>query len=237
MGSYSKNTIPQTNTGSSVSHFPWLYAENYMKYCCTTSKPALDSLQGIQVNSEPGIAIAPIRSIPPTKESVENNVSGIKTTEAGKQKSSLKPANRDAAKALKPKQPKKKPSTNKKAKGPVIPETKREKKNLNIDVDVSNLDFSGVPSPVCSCTGVPRVCYKWGAGGWQSSCCTISISEYPLPMSSTRPGARVAGRKMSNGAYLKLLLRLGTEGHDLSLPVDLKHHWARHGTNKFVTIK
>ncbi|GFZ08724.1 basic pentacysteine 7 [Actinidia rufa] len=78
---------------------------------------------------------------------------------------------------------------------------------------------------------------QWGAGGWQSSCCTINISEYPLPMSSSRPGARLAGRKMSIGAYGKLLCRLGAEGHDLSRPVDLKNHWARHGTNKFVTIK
>ncbi|CAN1746290.1 Protein BASIC PENTACYSTEINE7, partial [Linum perenne] len=54
---------------------------------------------------------------------------------------------------------------------------------------------------------------------------------------SERCGSRIAGRKMSNGAYTKLLLKLASEGCDLSRPVDLKDHWARHGTNKFVTIK
>ncbi|XP_019056261.1 PREDICTED: protein BASIC PENTACYSTEINE7-like isoform X2 [Tarenaya hassleriana] len=115
------------------------------------------------------------------------------------------------SKALKPKTPRKNPSAmpKKPKKTSSVPEVKR----------------------------IPRVCYKWGLGGWQSSCCTIGISVYPLPMSSTRPRSRLAGRKMSNGAYVKLLLRLAGEGHDLSRPVDLKNHWARHGTNKFVTIK
>ncbi|KAK4400987.1 protein BASIC PENTACYSTEINE7 [Sesamum angolense] len=40
---------------------------------------------------------------------------------------------------------------------------------------------------------------------------------------------------MSRGPYRKLLFALAAEGHDLSQPVDLKNHWARHGTNKFVT--
>ncbi|KAG2296526.1 hypothetical protein Bca52824_043195 [Brassica carinata] len=103
------------------------------------------------------------------------------------------------------------------------PETKREKKNPDINVvDISSFDVSGVPPPVC---------YKWGMGGWQSSCCTISISTFPLPMSTTRPGTRLAGRKMSNGAYVKLLMRLAGEGYDLTFPVDLRNHWARHGTN------
>ncbi|KAJ6962823.1 hypothetical protein NC652_001455 [Populus alba x Populus x berolinensis] len=84
---------------------------------------------------------------------------------------------------------------------------------------------------------MPRVCYKGGAGGWQSSCCTDSISEHRLPMSSTRPGVRMAGRKMSIGAYVKLLLKLSAEGYNLSHPLDMKNHWARHGINKFVTIK
>ncbi|XP_019056258.1 PREDICTED: protein BASIC PENTACYSTEINE7-like isoform X1 [Tarenaya hassleriana] len=143
------------------------------------------------------------------------------------------------SKALKPKTPRKNPSAmpKKPKKTSSVPEVKREKKTPEINVDVSSFDFSEVPYPVCSCTGIPRVCYKWGLGGWQSSCCTIGISVYPLPMSSTRPRSRLAGRKMSNGAYVKLLLRLAGEGHDLSRPVDLKNHWARHGTNKFVTIK
>ncbi|TYH06757.1 hypothetical protein E1A91_A08G169600v1 [Gossypium mustelinum] len=45
------------------------------------------------------------------------------------------------------------------------------------------------------------------------------------------------GRKMSNRACIKFVLRLTAESHDLSQPVDLKDHCARHGTNNFVTIK
>lgn len=50
--------------------------------------------------------------------------------------------------------------------------------------------------------------------------------------------ARVGGRKMSGSAFNKLLSRLAAEGHhDLSNPVDLKDHWAKHGTNRYITIK
>ena len=56
-------------------------------------------------------------------------------------------------------------------------------------------------------------------------------------MSTTRPGSRLAGRKMSHGAYDKLLQRLTAESYDFTLPIDLKDHWAKHGTNMFVTIK
>ncbi|KAH1106615.1 hypothetical protein J1N35_010383 [Gossypium stocksii] len=42
---------------------------------------------------------------------------------------------------------------------------------------------------------------------------------------------------MSNRACIKFVLRLIAEGHDLSQPVDLNDHCARHGTNNFVTIK
>lgn len=234
MGTYSKQDpmIPEANAGASVSHFAWFYPGNYFQ----TSKPSSNALQGAQVNAERGLPIPPIRSVAPTKEPINDVNQGIRTTKGGKQKQVKKSANLMASKPLKPKQPKKKASS-KKEKAPNMPEAKREKRNINIDIDSINFDLSGIPSPICSCTGMARVCYKWGAGGWQSSCCTINISEYPLPMSSTRPGARMAGRKMSNGAYAKLLLRLTAEGYDLSHPVDLKNHWARHGTNKFVIIK
>jgi len=138
-------------------------------------------------------------------------------------------------KVLRPKQPEKKSS--KKTNGQIRPESKREKKNLDIDIGKTKFDLSGVPSPFWSCTGMPRVCYKWGAGGWQSLCCTNSISEHPLPIEFMRPGVRMATRKMSNGAYVKLILKLSAEGYDLSHHLDLKDHWARHGTNKFVTIE
>ncbi|KAJ6846379.1 protein Barley B recombinant-like [Iris pallida] len=150
----------------------------------------------------------------------------------------VKPAKSIKAKKIqKPKGPRKHPSSPKKKKETAKSKGIHEKKSQDYDLEAETLDFSAVPSPVCSCTGVPRQCYRWGAGGWQSSCCTTNISEHPLPMSSSRPGSRMAGRKMSIGVYRKLLQRLSAEGHDLSYAVDLKDHWARHGTNKFVTIR
>ncbi|KAI4389955.1 hypothetical protein MLD38_002119 [Melastoma candidum] len=91
--------------------------------------------------------------------------------------------------------------------------------------------------PMCTCTGIPRQCYKWGSGGWQSSCCTTTISMYPLPTVPNKRHSRVGGRKMSGGAFSKLLSRLAAEGQDLSNPVDLRDHWAKHGTNRYITIK
>ncbi|KAL2484993.1 Protein BASIC PENTACYSTEINE1 [Abeliophyllum distichum] len=91
--------------------------------------------------------------------------------------------------------------------------------------------------PVCSCTGTTQQCYRWGCGGWQSACCTTTISMYPLPMSTKRRGARIAGRKMSQGAFKKALEKLAAEGYNFTNPIDLKTYWAKHGTNKFVTIR
>ncbi|KHN28889.1 Protein BASIC PENTACYSTEINE1 [Glycine soja] len=111
-----------------------------------------------------------------------------------------------------------------------------------IDMDISDLPIpvcscTGAPTPVCSCTGAPQQCYRWGCGGWQSACCTTNVSIYPLPMSMKRRGARIAGRKMSQGAFKKVLEKLAAEGYNFANPIDLKTHWARHGTNKFVTIR
>lgn len=98
-------------------------------------------------------------------------------------------------------------------------------------------DDTSMPIPVCSCTGVFRPCYKWGNGGWQSSCCTTTLSMYPLPSLPNKRHARVGGRKMSGSVFNKLISRLAADGHDLSNPVDLKEHWAKHGTNRYITIK
>ncbi|PSS21361.1 Protein BASIC like, partial [Actinidia chinensis var. chinensis] len=98
-------------------------------------------------------------------------------------------------------------------------------------------DESTMPVPICSCTGAPQPCYKWGNGGWQSACCTTTISVYPLPQMSNKRHARVGGRKMSGGAFAKLLNRLAAEGHDPYTPLDLKDHWAKHGTNRYSTLK
>jgi hypothetical protein len=114
---------------------------------------------------------------------------------------------------------------------------KKEQKNLDVVINGIVFDISAMSIPVCTCTGVAQQCYRWGNGGWQSACCTTSISMYPLPMNPNRRGARVAGRKMSGGAFRKLLERLGAEGYNLNYPIDLKSYWAKHGTNKFVTIR
>lgn len=98
-------------------------------------------------------------------------------------------------------------------------------------------DLASTPVPLCSCTGTNRQCYRWGSGGWQSSCCTTFLSVYPLPLNHTKRSSRVAGRKMSGGAFKKLLERLAGAGEDITQPIDLKNHWAKHGTNKYVTVK
>lgn len=107
----------------------------------------------------------------------------------------------------------------------------------NLELNQVNYDDTAMPVPVCSCTGVPQPCYKWGSGGWQSACCTTTMSMYPLPQVSNKKYSRVGGRKMSGGAFSKLLNRLHDEGYDLSAPLDLKNHWAKHGTNRYSTVK
>ncbi|CAA2987216.1 Hypothetical predicted protein [Olea europaea subsp. europaea] len=111
------------------------------------------------------------------------------------------------------------------------------KKNMDIVINGFDMDISDISIPVCSCTGTPQQCYRWGSGGWQSACCTTTISMYPLPMSTKRRGARIAGRKMSQGAFKKVLEKLAAEGYNFSNPIDLKTYWAKHGTNKFVIIR
>lgn len=123
-------------------------------------------------------------------------------------------------------------------KGPGPAPSKRgPKKHVEMVINGIDFDLSRIPTPVCSCTGSPRYCYRWGAGGWQSACCTTTISTYPLPMSTKRRAARIAGRKMSHGAFRKVLEKLTGEGYNLNIPIDLKTFWAKHGTNKFVTIR
>ncbi|KAI4343568.1 hypothetical protein L6164_010902 [Bauhinia variegata] len=107
----------------------------------------------------------------------------------------------------------------------------------DVGLNLITFDESTMPVPVCTCTGVPRQCYKWGNGGWQSSCCTTTLSVYPLPQLPNKRHARVGGRKMSGSVFTRLLSRVAAQGHDLSIPVDLKDYWARHGTNRYITIK
>lgn len=100
-----------------------------------------------------------------------------------------------------------------------------------------NFDPSTMPTPVCSCTGVQIQCYKSGNGGWQSSCCTTNLSVHPLPRMDNKRYSRVGGRKMSGSVFARLLNHAAEQGHDLSKPLDLREYWARHGTNRYVTIK
>lgn len=114
---------------------------------------------------------------------------------------------------------------------------KREDVSKSMVLYVAPIDMSSTAIPFCSCTGTNRPCYRWGNGGWQSACCTNFISQYPLPVNHARNGCRVAGRKMSIGAFKKLLERLSGEGVDITQPVDLKDHWAKHGTNRYIIVR
>ncbi|CAL0306052.1 unnamed protein product [Lupinus luteus] len=118
-----------------------------------------------------------------------------------------------------------------------VQRVKPVKKTKELVINGIDMHISGLPIPVCSCTGTPQQCYRWGCGGWQSACCTTNVSIYPLPMNVKRRGARIAGRKMSLGAFKKVLEKLAAEGYNFVNPIDLRTHWARHGTNKFVTIR
>ncbi|CAK8579111.1 unnamed protein product [Lathyrus sativus] len=114
---------------------------------------------------------------------------------------------------------------------------KSEWDRQDVGLNLITFDETVMPVPVCTCTGAPRQCYKWGNGGWQSSCCTTTLSMYPLPQLPNKRHARIGGRKMSGSVFTRLLSRFASEGHDLSLPLDLKDYWARHGTNRYITIK
>ncbi|XP_022890825.1 protein BASIC PENTACYSTEINE2-like [Olea europaea var. sylvestris] len=152
------------------------------------------------------------------------------------------PSKKRSAAAASPKTPKAKKSKKglslpKETGNSSVQRAKTSKKNLDIVINGVDMDISGIPIPVCSCTGTLQQCYRWGCGGWQSACCTTTLSMYPLPMSTKRRGARIAGRKMSQGAFKKVLEKLASEGYNFVNPIDLKAYWAKHGTNKFVTIR
>ncbi|KAL7255708.1 hypothetical protein ACSBR1_009770 [Camellia fascicularis] len=102
----------------------------------------------------------------------------------------------------------------------------------NLGSNRVNFDESTMPVPVCSCTGLPQPCYKWGSGGWQSACCMTTMSMYPLPQMSNKHHARIGGRKMSGSAFTKLNCLT-----DLQPRVMICYHWAKHGTNRYDTVK
>mgnify|MGYP000359012370 CR=1 FL=1 len=115
-------------------------------------------------------------------------------------------------------------------------EKEREDGIRNKAEAINPLNIALDSTPYCSCTGLSQQCYRWGKGGWQSACCTNFLSMYPLPMNPAKCNSRVPGRKMRS-AFKKLLERLVSDGVDITAPIDLKNYWARHGTNRYVTIK
>lgn len=138
------------------------------------------------------------------------------------------------------KSPSKKKRNQKAEQGTVAKTDKRKNdEGMSNDCDVLVPFYaSGVtPIPYCSCTGANQQCYRWGKGGWQSACCTNFLSMYPLPMNPVKRSSRVPGRKMSGSAFKKLLERLAADGVDISASIDLKNYWAKHGTNRYATIK
>lgn len=168
---------------------------------------------------------------PPNPSSTEESMVGTgRTEETAMLKKRQGASTPKAPKAKKAKKPKDDSNT-------TVQRVKPAKKSLEVVIKGIQMDISSIPIPVCSCTGNPQQCYRWGCGGWQSACCTTNVSMYPLPMSTKRRGARIAGRKMSQGAFKKVLEKLAEEGYDFTNPIDLRTHWARHGTNKFVTIR
>ncbi|KAL9238264.1 hypothetical protein vseg_012710 [Gypsophila vaccaria] len=138
--------------------------------------------------------------------------------------------------------PRKRKPTGDESKRKVVPVSdnmnlKNDWSRQNLGLNKIDFNDSIVPVPGCSCTGTFRHCYKWGNGGWQSCCCTNNISSFPLPLKPNKRYGRKGGRKMTGSVFSKLLNRLAIEGYDISRPVDLKEHWSKHGTNRYITIK
>ncbi|XP_047308867.1 protein BASIC PENTACYSTEINE2-like [Impatiens glandulifera] len=190
---------------------------------------------------EPGLT-HPMHQILPPPETLEDP-NGVGNEVVGTlKKRNCNSSSSSNPKGPKPKKSKKGPSVMPKENGnssSSVQRAKQPKKSMDMNMLINgmNMDISTIPIPVCSCTGAVQQCYRWGCGGWQSACCTTTISTYPLPMSTKRRGARIAGRKMSQGAFKKVLEKLASECYNFNNPIDLRNHWAKHGTNKFVTIR
>lgn len=109
------------------------------------------------------------------------------------------------------------------------------KTNTTLVVFGEEMDIAEMPTPICSCTGVPRACRGWSTEGWTSTCCTASLSMYPLPTyAGSNRIVRLPGRRMGCSTFTKVVEKLLLEGYDLDYPIDLKDHWLKLGTNKYV---
>eukprot|EP01018_Ginkgo_biloba_P019989 Gb_16500 [translate_table: standard] len=179
---------------------------------------------------------ASVSEAPPAEQS-KQTMRPYTANEGQKESPSNKTSDGSEPLTPKPKKPRKQDATTGEESYRQLAIVKHEWKDQDYANNKIAFDPSTMPIPVCSCTGVPQQCYRWGSGGWQSACCTTSISMYPLPMNPNKQGSRVGGRKMSGSAFGKLLGRLVAEGHDLACPIDLKNHWAKHGTNRYITIR
>ncbi|XP_006347363.1 protein BASIC PENTACYSTEINE2-like [Solanum tuberosum] len=191
--------------------------------------PETSSAQSMQMHQQPNLV--KVETAPLVEEVCQerDNIGGLaKKREAGQSQ---------VLKSPKPKKAKKATRAPKDESTPSLPRARAPRKSAEVIINGINMDISVIPIPICSCTGAAQQCYRWGCGGWQSACCTTNLSSYPLPMNVKRRGSRIAGRKMSLGAFKKVLEKLASEGYNFSNPIDLKPHWARHGTNKFVIIR
>lgn len=190
--------------------------------------PESSSAQSMQMHQQPNLV--KVETAPLVEEVYqERDVGGLaKKRGAGKSQ---------VLKSPKPKKAKKATRAPKDESTPSLPRARAPRKSAEVIINGINMDISRIPIPICSCTGSAQQCYRWGCGGWQSACCTTNLSSYPLPMNIKRRGSRIAGRKMSLGAFKKVLEKLASEGYNFSNPIDLKPLWAKHGTNKFVTIR
>ncbi|XP_004513327.1 protein BASIC PENTACYSTEINE1-like [Cicer arietinum] len=228
--------LPQTTYPMDYMRDAWISSQRDNKYMNMNMIPTNPGYSGIpETSSAHHIQmIQPpelLKEERPTEDAAPPVVE--KTNGTGKKRQGLK-----VPKSPKAKKPKRGPRDPKDENTRSVPRTPRvPKKTTEIAINGIDLDISSIPIPVCSCTGTPQQCYRWGSGGWQSACCTTAISIYPLPMSTKRRGARIAGRKMSIGAFKKVLEKLAAEGYNFSNPIDLRTYWAKHGTNKFVTIR
>ncbi|KAG5142419.1 hypothetical protein JHK82_018114 [Glycine max] len=112
-------------------------------------------------------------------------------------------------KSPKAKKPKRGPRAPKDENAPSVQRARVPKKTTEIVINGIDMDISRIPIP------------------------DVSVS---FAYEYKRRGARIAGRKMSIGAFKKVLEKLAAEGYNFSNPIDLRTYWAKHGTNKFVTI-
>ncbi|XP_016499158.2 protein BASIC PENTACYSTEINE2-like [Nicotiana tabacum] len=190
--------------------------------------PETSSAQSMQIHEQPNLV--KVEPDPQLEEvCLERDIGGLaKKRGAGKSQLLKSPKSKKAKKATRVPKVESTPS---------VPRARAPRKSAEVVINGITMDISVIPIPVCSCTGVAQQCYRWGCGGWQSACCTTNLSSYPLPMNTKRRGSRIAGRKMSLGAFTKVLEKLASEGYNFSNAIDLKPYWAKHGTNKFVTIR